>query len=176
MPINPQIGYMLVRLLDRFAANIGLAALLISAALLILISNRDAFELDSKPRIEEDPTGGSRLVPQWKYLSDPAESARLELLDLVKLLRLASTTMLGLAVVLFLAGGAVGVLDYAKFHGLELWCRENPYIRLVYEHGFGLVVLLFGPFMIYRLARVVANIVRARGIPGANKPRGWTPF
>jgi hypothetical protein len=167
---------MLGKLLDSFVENIGLAALLISSGLLILISNRDLFEVDPKPREELDPTGTIQKKWMWKYLSDHAQRARLELLHLIRLLRVGAGILLGAAVVLFFVAGIVGMVDWLGYKNFSAWWQGNPAVDLVFDHGIGLIILAIGPFLVFRLARVVSNVVRARDVPAANKPPGWTPY
>jgi hypothetical protein len=170
------VGEVLAKLIHAFIENVGLAALLISSGLLILLSNRDLFEVDPKPREERDPAGPTRRVWMWKYMSDFAERGRLELLHLTRILRVAATTMLVLAVLMFLIAGFVGVLEWFGLQDLANWFKNNSSLNFVFDHGLGIVLLIFGPFLIYRFARVVSNVIRARDVPGANKPPGWTAF
>ena len=168
---------MLVTLLDAFVQNLAFPALLISAGLLILVSNRDAFDVDTKPRDDIDPaTGTVRRTWQWKYSSDRAENARLELLHLVRVLRWLATLMCVLAVLLFLVAGVVGSLEIFGYGAVTNWWKSDPTVQLVFEHGLAILFILIGPVLIVRLSRVVSNVIRARDIPAANKPPGWTPY
>jgi len=166
---------MLVRLLDHFIQNISIIALLTSFGLLILICNRDAFELDSKLREEHDPLGGNRSVWQFKHSSDFGEHARLELLHLIRVLKVATTTLVIVAILMFLVVSLVEVLGWFGLTEIRNWWENNSYISLVFNHGLGLLILAIGPIMLYRLARVVSDVVRAREIPDANKQAGWAP-
>jgi hypothetical protein len=165
---------MLVKLLEGFVRNVGLAALIMSAGLLILICTRDAFEVDTRPREERDPTGGVRRTWEWKYMSDFAENARLELLHLVHMLRLVVASVVVLAVCFFVFAGVLGILDWLGAKEWVEWWQGNSYVKLIFEHGVGLLLLIFGPIILFRLARTVSNVVRARDDHTANKAPWWT--
>ena len=167
---------MLIKLMESLNKNLAFPALLISAGLLILVANRDAFDVDSKPRDVEDPTGPTRQTWMWKYMSDYAEYARLELLHLLRFLRLATLLMLLFCAGLFTIGILVGVADWLGYKEFALWWENNSAVELYYGHAMPILFILLGPVMIYRLARVVSNIVRARDVPAEGKPPGWTPY
>jgi hypothetical protein len=167
---------MLEKVLDHFVGNVGLIALIVSAGLLILICNRDAFDVDIRPREELDPLGGKRVVWQWKYSSDFATHARLQLLHLVRVFRVVTTVLLVAAGFLFCTASAFMILGWLGFSEAARSWESDPWIKLIFDHGLGILLLGFGPIMIYQLARVVSDIVRARYKPGLNKPPGWTPY
>ena len=126
-------------------------------------------------REEQDPLGGTRSVWQFKYMSDFGEHARLELLHLIGVLRVATTTLVLIAILMFLVASCVEVLGWLGLTGLQNWWERNSYVSLLFDHGLGLFILAIGPVMLYKLARVVSDVIRAREFPDTNKQAGWTP-
>lgn len=168
---------MLVKLIDAFVGNLAFPALILSAGVLVLLSNRDAFEVDTKFREDIDPaTGAAQRKWQWKYMSDRAENARLEILHLIRVLRFAATLMIVVSVCFFALGGFMGITGWLGYAGLSHRVEADPTIGLIFRHGLGIVFILIGPILLFRLMRVVSNIIEARASPTARKPAGWTPY
>jgi hypothetical protein len=184
-------------LLDTFLKNVGVAGLLVSAGLLLLISSQNVFEVDSRIREDEDPAGGVVRRWEWRYMSDEAQNARGEVLSLANLLKAAVRVALlfavGLAalmsIVLLLGWGSVKLANVS-------WC--NSYVAVEYtcaavrwgadhgewlvsddgfhdvaREGFAFVILLFSPIFIYRLGRLAQNVVLARRKHTQNKKPWW---
>jgi hypothetical protein len=169
-------GEVLGNLVDHLVQSVGVVALLISAGLLILVSNRDAFEVDIKPRQENDPAGGSRLTWQWKYMSDYAEHARLELLGLVNAVLVVTRTLMIVVLLLALISGLMDVAGYFGFQQVADEIKADPWVQLVFDHGVGLLFVAFAPILVFQLVRVVSDVVRARDVPQSNKPSSWTAW
>lgn len=168
---------MLISLLDAFVGNLAFPALIVSAGIALLVANRDAFDVDSKPREDVDPaTGAVTRNWQWKYSGDRAENARLEILHLTRVLRFSAILMISVAVSFFALNGLVGVLQWYGCTDFANRVDSDPSVALIFHHGLGIVFILIGPVLMFRLMRVVRNIIRARDTPQARKNPGWTPY
>ncbi|HUC63447.1 MAG TPA: hypothetical protein VMF53_15985 [Alphaproteobacteria bacterium] len=186
------------RLLGSYIHNVGLAALIVSAGALILLASRDMFEVDSRLRNYRDPVGATKSMWEWRYMSDFAQDCRSELLVLVDLLRLVLVVMIGFSVLFFFAEGIFGLIDFATtyfsgsgfcgeipfshficgvlFTGIERivdWSKVNPNVELMVHDGLGILVIAFIPFFMFRMARVIYNLVRARHDHTNNKHPWW---
>jgi len=185
--------------LDTFVENIAVVALLVSAGLLILLGSNIAFEVDTRLKTIVDPLGPVRTTWEWRYMSDFAQNARLEALNLANLLRIAITTMLLLALTFFAIAVVVGLAEgwsrtladadtcssnvyysFACRHfgsvavDIVNWWKTAPSIQDWLKSMFALLILSFGPIMTYRLARFVFNLVKAREHHIVNKDPWWT--
>jgi hypothetical protein len=163
----------IIKLLDGYIGSVGLAALIVSSGLLLIIATREAFEVDPRLREDEDPAGGIQRSVEWRYMSDFATDARLQLLNLVLVYRVAVTTMLVLAVSFFVIEGVVRLIGHAGASELVAWWDANPYVEIVFRRGIGLLVLIFGPLFLYQLGRVVYRVVKAREHHTLNKKPWW---
>src|ERR1700720_4034164 len=108
---------MITELLDSFVKNVGIVGLLVSTGLLIMIATQNVFEVDQRPRVDEDPAGGDDVRSwEWRYMSDYAQHARGEVTALSKLLKLSTRTALIFAVSL---AAIVGIFK------LVTWVSDN---------------------------------------------------